>query len=111
MTRNTFSKTMFAAVASVMISLPAWALDLDQARNAGMVGEQTSGYVVALKNTPEVNALVAGVNAKRKQQYISLSKENGQPVEVVAKLFAAQIINKLPAGALYQMPNGEWKKR
>jgi len=108
---------MTARLASLLIllglltAMPALALDLHGARNAGLVGEKADGYAQALESTPEVKALVADVNAKRKQEYARISKENGQPVDVVAKLAAQQIITNLGAGASYQTPDGAWKKK
>ena len=98
-------------VLATLIAFPASALDLHQARASGMVGEKLDGYAAALKASPEVNALVADVNAKRKQEYARISKQNGQPVEVVAKLAAAQIINGLEPGISYQNADGKWKTR
>ncbi|HAX92230.1 MAG TPA: DUF1318 domain-containing protein [Rhodospirillaceae bacterium] len=95
----------------VLVSMPAFALDLHQARGTGLVGEKADGYAEALKKSPEVTALVAEVNAKRKIEYARISKENGQPVDVVAKLAAQQIITNLKPGSSYQMPDGSWKKR
>jgi uncharacterized protein YdbL (DUF1318 family) len=90
---------------------PAFALDLQGARAQGAVGEKLDGYVAALQQTPEVTALVADVNAKRKQEYAKISKEKGQPVDVVAKLAAEEIINGLAPGSSYQGADGGWKKR
>ena len=94
-----------------LVALPALALDLHQARGAGQVGEKADGYVAALSSTTEVKALVADVNAKRSVEYARISKENGQPVDVVAKLAAQQIITNLKAGESYQGTDGAWKKR
>lgn len=94
-----------------LAALPAMALDLQAARSEGLVGEKPDGYVAALKSTPDVTALVTEVNARRKAEYISISRKNGQPVDVVAKLAAEEIINKLPPGTSYQGPDGGWKKR
>ncbi|MEI7668738.1 MAG: YdbL family protein [Pseudomonadota bacterium] len=102
--------TLFAALGA-LIAFSAFALDLHQARSSGMVGEKLDGYVSALKDTPEVDALVADVNAKRKQEYTRISKQNGQPVDVVAKLAATQIINGLESGIHYQDADGKWKTR
>lgn len=99
------------AMLGALIAFPAFALDLHQARTSGMVGEKLDGYAAALKPSPEVNALVADVNAKRKEEYARISKQNGQPVDVVAKLAAAQIINGLESGSSYQDANGNWKTR
>lgn len=95
----------------LLVSAPAFALDLHGARASGQVGEKLDGYAVALKKTPEVEALVADVNAKRQQEYARISKQNGQPVDVVAKLAAQEIYAKLTPGSSYQAPDGSWKKR
>ena len=99
--------TVFGA----LTAFPALALDLHAARTNGMVGEKLDGYVAALKASPEVNTLVADVNAKRKQEYARISKENGQSVDVVGKLAAAQIITGLESGSSYQAADGSWKTR
>jgi len=98
------------AVIGTFLALPAFAMTLDQARSSGAVGEKIDGYVAVLKNAPDVQSLVADVNARRKEEYLRISKQNGQPVDAVSKLAAQQIINKLPSGAMYQVGEG-WKKR
>jgi uncharacterized protein len=94
-----------------LLALPAFAMDLRAARGAGLVGEKPDGYVAAVKPSPEVQSLVGEVNARRQQEYANISKQNGQPVDVVAKLAAQEIITKLAPGSLYQGPDGSWKKR
>ena len=102
---------MVLALLTAMIVTPALALDLHQARSTGLVGEKSDGYVAALNPTPEVQALVADVNAKRQQEYARISQQNGQPIDVVAKLAAQQIITKLDPGSSYMGTDGSWKKR
>ena len=98
-------------LAAALIATPALALELHQARSSGMVGELNNGYVTARQPSAEVGALVADVNARRKQEYARISKQNGQPVDVVAKLAAAQIIGGLDSGSPYQDTQGNWKTR
>jgi len=98
-------------LAGFLFAGPAFALDLQQARGSGLVGERLDGYIAAVNPSPEVMRLVEEVNAKRKQEYARISKEKGQPVDVVAKLAAEQIISGLAPGSLYQSPDGGWKKR
>ena len=109
LSKKTFLPVITAA--AMLWAIPALALDLSQARSSGMVGEKTDGYVAAIQSSGDVRKLAADVNAKRKAEYTRISKENGQPVDVVAKLAAPQIIKGLPAGALYQDPDGNWIKR
>jgi uncharacterized protein YdbL (DUF1318 family) len=94
-----------------LTSMPAYALDLHEARDAGLVAEKLDGYVAPLKATPEVEALVQEVNAKRKQEYARISAKNSQPVDIVAKLAAEQIIRNLDPGSYYQASDGTWKTR
>lgn len=106
-----FFTVAIVAFMAIAVTFPAFALDLQQARTAGSVGERLDGYVAAVKPSAEVEALVAEVNAKRKQEYARISAENGQSIAVVAKVAAEQIINNLDAGVLYQGADGSWKKR
>jgi uncharacterized protein YdbL (DUF1318 family) len=99
------------AIIAVLAAVPAFALDLHGARASGQIGEKADGYVSALQPSGDVNALVADVNAKRKAEYARISAEKGQPVDVVAKLAAEEIIKSLPSGASYQDAGGAWKKR
>ncbi len=92
-----------------MISLPAYALDLAAARSQGLVGEGQNGYVVPIAKSKEVIELATDINAKRKIEYLRISKENGQPVDVVGRLAAQQIVSALPSGAQYQAEDGSWK--
>lgn len=95
----------------ILAASPAFALDLHEARSAGIVGEKTDGYVAALKKTDEAKALVAEVNEKRREEYTRISRQNDQPVEVVAKIAAENIINGLNPGEFYQDTDGKWKTR
>lgn len=99
------------AVAAMLVAMPALALDLHAARAQGQIGEKLDGYVTALKPSSEVNALVSSVNAKRRAEYTKISKQNGEPVDVVGKLAAPQILQGLESGASYQDSNGNWQVR
>ncbi len=105
------SRLALVALLGMLIAAPALALDLHGARSNGQVGEKLDGYAAALNPSAEVQALVSDVNAKRRQEYARISKEKGQPIDVVAKLAAQQIINQLPPGSSYQAPDGSWRKR
>ena len=89
----------------------AFAMDLSTARRTGMVGERIDGYIGVVKAENGVAELAADVNVRRKAEYERISKQNGQPVAVVAKLAAEQVIKGLPAGSLYQSANGAWQKK
>ena len=106
-------RILFGALLTAVLFIggTAYALDLGQARSSGLVGEKTDGYTAVVSGSAEASALVAEVNARRKAEYEKISKQNNQPVSVVAKLAAEQIINGLPAGSYYQGADGSWKKK
>ena len=94
------------------IALPALALDLDEARSKGVVGERVDGYVAALKDDApaDVKQLVDDVNAKRRTYYEEIAKRNGAPVEAVAALAGQKLLASLPAGTFVNDGSG-WKKK
>ena len=98
-------------VAAMIFTAQAFAADLAQARAKGIVGEKLDGYIGAVTPSAEANAVVGEINARRRAEYEKISKENGQPVSVVGKVAAENIINGLPSGSLYQAPDGSWKKK
>ena len=101
-------KKLFIVAAALLFATPAFALELGDARAQGLVGETQAGYVARISGGAEVATLVADVNAKRRAEYERISAENGQGVDVVAKVAAGEIINNLPAGAKYKDNKGKW---
>ncbi len=77
---------------TMFIASPAFALDLQSARAGGMVVEEATGYIKAVK--PEASALVADINAKRKAEYERIAKEKGSKVEDVAAIAAQELMKK-----------------
>lgn len=106
-------KKIFAIVITVLFfAANAYALDLDSARKSGTVGERPDGYIAAVgAASPEVSALVKEVNDKRRKVYEETSKNNGQPLDVVQKIAADKVIQKLSAGEFYMDAAGKWVKK
>jgi uncharacterized protein len=94
-----------------LIAASAYALDLQGARDQGILGEKSDGYVAVVKQAPGADQLAAEVNTRRKAEYLRISKEQNQPADVVAKLAAAQIVQKLTTGNKYQDANGGWNQK
>jgi hypothetical protein len=93
-------------------ALPSAALDLDAARQQGLVGEQSDGYVGAVSASPsaDVKALVAEVNAKRRTAYGEIAKKNGTAPEAVAALSAQKLMERAPAGQ-WIWDKGRWTQK
>ena len=97
--------------AGLFFSFAAHAMDLKTARDQGLVGELRSGFVAILKSVDGVALMVEEVNSKRLVEYRKIAAENKQPVDVVGKLAAEQIINKLSKGHYYQTEEHTWEQK
>lgn len=107
------SKNILALLAALVFSLPAWALDIDEAKAAGLIGETKSGYIAAVSDapSPEVAALVKEINSKRKQQYAAIAKKRGIELDAVEKLAAKKAYEKTQSGHYLQDSSGNWTKK
>jgi len=103
-----FITTSIAAL--VLVGSFAFALDLREAKEQGLVGETESGYLAAVTSSAAVNALVENINAQRKAEYARIAKQNGIAVSDVEKLAARKAIEKTPAGQFVNV-GGSWQKK
>ena len=99
--------------AALALAAPALALDLDEARSKGLVGERADGYVAAVQGNPtaEVTKLVSDVNAKRRAHYAEIAARNGTPVEAVGALAGKKLIEGAPSGWYVNPDGGGWVKK
>ncbi len=101
--------SLIAAIAAIVVyAAPSFAADLQTARTSAAVGETAAGYIEKINGGAEIDALVAEVNSKRRAEYARISNENGQPLDVIARIAAGNIIKSLPKGAKYQDAKGNW---
>ena len=106
-------KRLLAAILLVFAMQGAWAIDLQEAKNQGLVGEAKTGYLAAVQSPPsaEVRTLISGVNAKRKAQFERTAKKTNTTVPQVANRFYELAVQKTRPGHYYQDKNGRWKKK
>ncbi|MFD1218213.1 MULTISPECIES: YdbL family protein [Microbulbifer] len=95
-----------------LIALPASAVTLNEARGQGLVGEANSGYIAVVQDSsPELEQLVAEVNAKRKREYAAIAKRNNIDISQVAARAAEKLESRLSRGEYYQDNLGRWKQK
>lgn len=105
-------KTIFSIIfLSVVLSFSAMALTLQQAKQAGMVGEQTDGYLGVVTAQADASKLVLTVNNKRLQIYRRLAKKNNLSVASVATIAGKKAIAKTAKGNYIQSSQGRWVKK
>ncbi|MEM5533833.1 YdbL family protein [Pseudoalteromonas arctica] len=108
---NTKKKlNIITLVSAVCMSFSAWAISLDDAKNQGFVGEDSSGYLGLVVQNAEAKAVVDDINAKRKAQYLKLAKKNNLSLSQVEALAAAKTIEKTQSGHYVEV-NGSWVKK
>jgi uncharacterized protein len=90
----------------------AYAMDLNEAKNAGLVGETLEGYVglVSASAPSEVVALVEDINARRRAEYQRIAQQNQIDLAEVEALAAKKAIDKTRPGGWVRL-NGEWRQK
>lgn len=98
---------------TIALPLTAFALELDDAKARGLVGEDATGYLAAVADKPsaDVVVLVDDVNTKRRAEYQRIAKQNSLNVEQVEQLAAKKAIDKTPAGQYVRLPGEGWRKK
>jgi uncharacterized protein len=97
-------------IATLCFCMSAFSLTLGEAKEQGLVGEQTNGMLGVVKEpSSEVTALVKVINGKRKAAYQDIAQRNGTDVGSVQKLAGKKAIAKTPAGQFIQS-GGQWQQ-
>lgn len=91
----------------------AWAIDIESAKNQGLVGEANTGYLASVRRpaSAEVRALIADVNAKRRAQFERTAKSTGATLEQVQVRFYQLAVDKTRRGHYYQDAGGNWRRK
>jgi uncharacterized protein YdbL (DUF1318 family) len=88
--------------AGLLFASSAFAMELDEAKSRGLVGERADGYLgVVIEDPPaEVLRLVDDVNAKRRSSYESIAVRN--------KITLADVEARAGHKAIEMTPSGGW---
>ncbi len=106
-------KRIVATVGLLLMMQVAWAIDIHEAKDMGLVGEANTGYIAAVKSpaSAEVRALIAEVNEKRKARFRQTAEKTGATVPQVANRFYEIAVEKTARGHYYQDSGGRWLKK
>jgi hypothetical protein len=100
-----------ALAGPALLATDAFALDLDQAKAQGLIGERQDGYVGQVSGGGDVAALVNQVNIERRAAYESVATQNGIPISQVERLAAGKLIERAPAGTFVMDASGRWFRK
>ncbi len=112
--KNTLKSLLtILALAAALLAAPVWALSLDDARNQGLVGERSNGYLGIVVSNPaaDVKALVADINQKRKQAYQESASSAGVELQIIELRIGQRLLQKLERGHYFEAGNGAWQQK
>lgn len=87
---------------------------IDQAKAAGVVGEQADGYLGFRTPTSDagLRAAVDATNAGRRAAYARSATDAGTSADVAgARMFEAQLLPRISSGQWYRNAQGQWVQR
>ncbi|MFT6207331.1 MAG: hypothetical protein ACJA0T_001237 [Colwellia sp.] len=93
------------------IAFSAWAISLDDAKQQGLVGEMSNGYLGLIIDSPDAKSLVTSVNEKRKSIYMNLARTNKITMQQVTALAGKKAYDKTQLGHFIQNSAGQWVKK
>ncbi|SDP14754.1 YdbL family protein [Pseudomonas jinjuensis] len=105
------------ALAALSLSLPLWAMSLEQAMSAlggakaqGLVGEQADGYLGVVSSSGQAADIAAQINAARRAEYQKVASQNGAKLSDVEALAGKKAIERTPSGQYIQV-GGKWVRK
>ena len=106
-------KNVVAATLLMLASSLAWAIDLREAKEQGLVGEAVTGYLAAVESpvSDEVRALIEDVNEKRLAEFERTAAKTNTTVLQVSHRFYELAVERTAPGHYYQDENGRWVKK
>ena len=113
-TRRAFSLALLALalVFGPAGGMPAFAGPVEDAKAAGLIGEQPDGFLGSVAANPPANvaALIRDINTKRLAAYTDIATKNGTSVEAVGAVTAQKLYNEAKPGT-FLLVNGSWVKK
>ncbi|MFT6928016.1 MAG: hypothetical protein ACJAZP_003663 [Psychromonas sp.] len=93
---------------TLMLSFSVFAIELSDAKQQGLVGEQMDGLLGVIEASPEVKELVNSINTQRLAVYKQIAEKNAMSIDQVSVLAGEKAIKKTPKGQYIQNTVGQW---
>ena len=105
-------KKLIATCLLLVLAQAAWAIDLQSAKDQGLVGEANTGFLAATgAPSPEVAALIEDVNRKRRAEFEATAAKTNATVEQVRVRFYQLAVERTAPGHYYQDASGSWRRK
>lgn len=108
---KTVMKPLILLTLMVSLANTAWALNLDEAKSQGLVGELSNGYLGLVKNSNSaVKSLVDDINRKRRAAYAAKAQKAGVELKIIEIRIGERLQERAKKGEYVQRSNGQWQK-
>jgi len=106
-----FIKSVFITL--LMLSTAVFASELSDAKKAGLIGEQFTGYLglVDQNASADIKALVLDINGKRKARYQQIAKKRKATLKSVELVAGQTAIEKTEKGNYIKRKGEGWNKK
>lgn len=106
-------RIIFSCCLLSVFSSSAFAINLQQAKQQGLVGETREGFVATIKQNKneDVKQLITTVNNHRKEMYLTISQSHDLSLIDVKRRAYRKAIEKTQLGNFYQNSAGSWQKK
>jgi uncharacterized protein YdbL (DUF1318 family) len=110
--------TRFSAlILALCLAVPVMAMSLDEAKNLldsakgqGLVGETSTGYLVAVSSDQKTGEIVSVINNARRKAYAEIADKHGISLTEVETVAGQKAVGKTPQGQYIQV-DGRWGKK
>lgn len=101
---------LLALAAAPMAAAPAAAqgLSVDEAKQAGLVGERPDGLLGVIGGNGEARRLVEEVNARRLDEYRRIAERTGTTLAAVQAIAGQKLVDEAPPGTYVMTAQGRW---
>lgn len=105
-------KKVMTLIAGMLLAVAASAMELDEAKSLGLVGEQPNGYLgLVSTGSPEAAAMLIDINAKRKAKYQEIANKQNTQLVNIERIAGEKLVEKSQAsGEFYMDSTGQWKR-
>jgi uncharacterized protein YdbL (DUF1318 family) len=93
---------------TLIFTFSSFAIELPDAKEQGLIGEQRNGLLGVVESSTEVEELVKEINTRRLSKYSQIAEKNGMTVTQVSLLAGEKTIKKTAAGQYIQNASGQW---
>lgn len=107
------SQKLAALFIMLLMSQAAFAITLQEAKDQGLVGERSDGYLglVVTDVAAEVTAMVREVNNQRRDEYQRIARQNDIDLSQVSALAYERAVANTKPGHFVQNLSGRWVKK